>query len=131
MWFRNLFFLGLLGAGAAGLAALLYPPARPPRVAHFDPGEFQQSSFRDTVAAVNGAVRKDIAEAELQPAPVADELTVMRRLSLALTGTIPSLQELRQLEAQPPEQRLQWWLSGLFQDRRCADYLAERLARTY
>jgi hypothetical protein len=131
MWFRNLFFLGLLGAGVAGLTALLYPPARPPRVAHFDPGEFQQSSFRDAIATVNGVVRKGIAEAELQPAPSADELTVIRRLSLALTGTIPSLQELRQLEAQPPEARLQWWLSGLFQDRRCADYLAERLARTY
>src|SRR5262249_29231390 len=89
-----------------------------------------ESSFRAAVAAVNGAVRQGIAEAELQAAPAADELTIVRRLSLALTGTLPSLQEIRQLEAQPPEERLQWWLSGTFQDRRCPDYLAERLART-
>jgi hypothetical protein len=131
MWLRNLLFLGLLGAGVTGLGVLLYPPARPPRVRHFDPGQFQQSSFRDAVTAVNGAVRQGITEAELQPVPSADELTVIRRLSLALTGTIPSLQEIRQLEAQPPQDRLQWWLSGTFQDRRYADYLAERLARTY
>jgi hypothetical protein len=131
MWFRNLFFIGLVVAVIGGLGALLYPRDRPPRARHFDAGAFQQSNFRSVVANVNGAIRQTTAEAELQPAPAAPELAVIRRLSLALTGTIPSLQEIRQLEAQPPEERLQWYLTGTFQDRRSADYLAERLARTY
>jgi hypothetical protein len=131
MWFRNVFFLGLVGAGIVGLGVLLFPPDRPPRARGFNAGEFQQSSFRSAVENVNRSVRQTIAEAGLQPAPEAPELTVIRRLSLALTGTIPSLQEVRQFEAQPPEERLQWWLTGTFQDRRYADYLAERLARAY
>jgi hypothetical protein len=131
MWVRNLFFVGLILAGVAALGVTLYPPARPSRVRHFDAGEFQQSSFVDTVAGVNGAINRTIAEMELKPAPAAPELPVLRRLSLALTGTIPSLQEIRQLEAQPAEERVQRWLTGIFQDRRYADYLAERLARAY
>jgi hypothetical protein len=131
MWSRNLFFLGLVAAGVFGLGVMLYPRDRPPRARHFDPGEFQQSSFGSVVAHVNGAVQQSTAQAELQPAPPAPELAVIRRLALALTGTIPSLQEVRQLEAQPPEERLQWWLTGTFEDRRYADYLAERLARVY
>ena len=35
------------------------------------------------------------------PRPPAPELAVMRRLSLALTGTIPSLEEIRRFEARP------------------------------
>lgn len=131
MWLRNLFFLGLVSAGVVGLAVLLYPPDRPPRASHFDAAAFEQPAFRSAVEKVNAAVRQSIAEAGLKPAPAAPELAVVRRLALALTGAIPSLQEVRQLEAQPPEERLQWWLTGTFQDRRYADYLAERLARTY
>jgi hypothetical protein len=131
MWFRNLFFLALVAAGVVGLGVLLYPPDRPPRAHHFDPGAFQEADFRSAVARVNAAVDRTVAEAELRPAPAAPELTVVRRLALALTGTIPSLQEVRQLEAQAPDERLQWWLTGTFQDRRYADYLAERLARAY
>jgi hypothetical protein len=51
-------------------------------------------------------------------------------LSLGLTGTIPSLQEIRQFEARDGD-RLQWWLDGLLRDGRFHDYLAERLARAY
>ena len=131
MWFRNLLFLGLAGAGIVGLGALLYPPDRPPRAKGFNPEDFRQPGFRAAVEKVNGAVRQGITEAELQSAPPAPDLAVARRLSLALTGTIPSVQEIRQFEAQPSDERIQWWLTGTFQDRRYADYVAERLARTY
>jgi hypothetical protein len=53
----------------------------------------------------------------------------MRRLSLALTGSIPSLEEIRQFEALPPEGRTESRLDELLRDRRTADYLAERFAR--
>ncbi len=67
----------------------------------------------------------------LQPAGAADALTVCRRLSLALTGTVPSLEEIRRLEQISESQRVGWWLGHLCADRRCADYLAERFARVY
>ena len=51
--------------------------------------------------------------------------TLVRRLSLGLTGTIPSLEEIRELEKQPEGTRVQWWLSHLFEDRRTSDHLAE------
>jgi hypothetical protein len=65
----------------------------------------------------------------LTPAPLTDDFTVARRLSLALTGTIPSLQDLRWLEQQPDGERLPRWTDRLLADPRCHDYLAERLAR--
>jgi hypothetical protein len=131
MWARNLLFVGVVAAGVTGLGWTLYPQVHAPRVKHFDPAEFRQPAFQDEVVLVDTAIRQPWAELDVQPAPLAGDLAVARRLSLALTGTIPSVQEIRQLEAQPEEQRLQWWLSGVFQDRRYADYFAERLARTY
>jgi hypothetical protein len=67
----------------------------------------------------------------LQPAPLADDLTLARRLSLALTGSVPSLEEIRAFEAQPAATRMEWWMNRLLADRRTADYLAERFARAY
>lgn len=67
----------------------------------------------------------------LEWAPDADILTVARRLSLALRGTVPSLEELRALEQQPPSEQLDWWLDHLLSDVRSADYLAERFARAW
>ena len=68
---------------------------------------------------------------DLLPTGRADALTLARRLSQALTGTIPSLQDIRALEARPQEEQLDWWLDHLLADRRTADYLAERLTRAY
>ena len=55
----------------------------------------------------------------------------MRRLSLALCGTVPSLEEIRRFEARPKDTRVTEWLDTLLRDRRCTDYLAERFARVY
>src|SRR5262245_33421515 len=131
MWKRNLLFIGLVAAGLVMLTAALFPPSAPPRVRNFDPAESRADDFRQVVDQVDGSFRRQWSEQQLKPAPHAPDLTVARRLSLALTGTIPSLQEIRQLEAQPDDQRLAWWLAGIFQDRRYADYFAERLTRSF
>jgi hypothetical protein len=68
------------------------------------------------------------AEEMIVPAARADELQVLRRLSLALTGTIPSLAEIRQFEADRMPDRLRRWTVRLIADRRFAEYFAERLA---
>ena len=65
------------------------------------------------------------------PGRAAPQLAVMRRLSLALCGTIPSLEEIRRFEARPASGRIDAWLGDLLRDRRCADYLAERFARAF
>jgi hypothetical protein len=44
-------------------------------------------------------------------------------------GTIPSLEEIRQLEGLPADQQLPWWIDHVLEDRRFADHFAERLAR--
>src|SRR5690242_5772224 len=67
----------------------------------------------------------------LTPTPAASDLTLARRISLALVGTAPSLEEIRALEALPEGERISWWTNHLLADRRFSDYWAERLARIY
>lgn len=70
-------------------------------------------------------------ERGLQPAQPANNLLVARRLALSLTGTVPSLQEIRALESVAEDQQIEWWLQHLFQDQRYGDYLGERFARAF
>ncbi len=124
---RDLVFLIAVMGGAAALAVgLLRPLARAsvrPVVAAPAPGP--------NVGQVDTTFRQRWAEQGLTPAATAPELAVMRRLSLALCGTIPSLEEIRRFEARPQPGRIDAWLDDLFHDRRCADYLAERFARAF
>ncbi|APW62456.1 DUF1549 domain-containing protein [Paludisphaera borealis] len=85
----------------------------------------------NVVGRVDEAFRRSWNERGIEPAPPAPDLAVMRRLSLALAGTLPSLEEIRRFEAQPPERRIDGWLDDLLRDRRSADYLAERFARAF
>jgi hypothetical protein len=131
MWARNVLFVGIVVAGLAALVAALYPPLLPHRLRHVDTSEAESSEFRGQVARVDSALNQQWQEQELVPAPVAPDLALLRRLSLALTGSVPSLEEIRQFETVTSEDRIQWWLAGLFQERRFADYFAERLARAF
>jgi hypothetical protein len=128
VWTRNLFFFGLCGVGLAGLCASLAPLDRPAARREVRSVE-TPADLAATVRQVDAAFRDQWSKGSLSSAPRADDLTIARRLSLALTGTIPSVEELRLLEAEPAETRLNWWLEGLLADRRSQDYLAERLAR--
>jgi hypothetical protein len=89
------------------------------------------ADYQATVEAINAVFRQQWASARLIPAQPAPPLTVARRLALVLCGTVPSLQEIRRLEAEADTRGQEAWLSSLFQDRRYADCFAERLARTY
>ena len=51
---------------------------------------------------------------QIEPAPEADELTLIRRLSLALTGAPPSLEEIQQFQQLPElADPVQSWLDHL------------------
>jgi hypothetical protein len=131
MWMRNLLFLGLVLGGVTALGAALFPLPVSSPIDHFDGQEFQSPEFRSVVERVNALFQQQWADLELKPAPRASDLTIARRLSLALTGTIPSLQEIRSFESQAVESRVPWYLALILHDPRYADYWAERFARAY
>ncbi len=130
MWVRNLLFLGLIVGGGVALCKSLLPPeiAHRPARADLPPVPADEQAL---VARVDAVFRRQWADQGLTPTRRASDLTIARRLALALMGTIPSLQEIRQLEASPAGEGLRQWLATTLQDRRHADYFAERLARAY
>ena len=67
MWLRNLFFVGVVLAGATTLAAMLFPTAQPTRVPHFQLAEFEGSGLRVSVGLVNDALRQQWSAARLTP----------------------------------------------------------------
>lgn len=95
----------------------------------------QMEAVQAAAARIDGAFEAGWQRAGVTPVAVADELTVLRRLSLALTGTIPSVEEIRAYESGQAgatrDERIQWWVSHLLEDRRSGDYLAERFARVF
>ena len=128
-WILNLLFLGGSLAVASWLTGrLIHPPEfgepRTSGAAVSDSAGFQQ-----TVHRVEEAWQTEWHSAGVVPVGPASDLTVARRLALALTGTVPSLEEIRALEKHHGNEAVQWWLSHLFEDRRSSDYLAERFAR--
>lgn len=126
MWMRNILFLVLCVTGLVLVGQNLLKRDRV---------EAPRDRRADDVSAVVGTIDqqfRDFWRAKgFTPTARADDLTIARRLSLALTGTIPSLEEIRELENVPATQRTEWWLAHLLEDRRYADYVAERLARAY
>lgn len=150
MVLKDYVFIGLCVVGAGAVGGMLLRKERVKQPNEFWPERFGTTNVaRDSVfpaaqspqagtadwqpllAEINQQIRSDWEKHELTPANRADDLTIARRMSLALTGTIPSLEEVRSLEAVPESQRMEWWVSHLLEDRRFCDYFAERLARVY
>src|SRR5262245_22652507 len=108
MWLRTLFFIGVIVCGIVGVRSALFPPPVPPHVNDFDATEIEAKDFRKLVVDVDAAIEAGFNKEGLKPAPLANDLAVARRLHLALMGTIPSLQEIRQFDAHQGAHRLQW-----------------------
>ena len=87
--------------------------------------------FRAVVREVDAEFAASWRRLGLTPCGEAPQRTVMRRMSLGLTGAIPSIEELRALEKAAPDAPLDWWVDHLLQDRRFATHVAERLARAF
>ncbi len=85
--------------------------------------------LKPAVARLNAEFAARWTKAGIKPADRADDLQVLRRLSLALHGTIPSLQEVRQFVDDTRGDRLEHWTRRMLADKRFADYFAERFAR--
>src|SRR5262245_17279704 len=147
MIWRHLLLLGVLPLGAVAVVASLFPKGMPDHWQNADrrAAELQHDAdFGRTLTTLNDVFTERWSQLGISPAPRADDLTILRRLSLALTGTIPSLEEIRMVQrmkgqATPggdrpparPADVVGWWTAGLLADPRSSDYLGERFARTF
>jgi hypothetical protein len=131
MWRKDLLFCSLVIGGLALLAVRLLPEWQSPREGGKLAFAPTPSDLLRSVDRLNEIMAQRPEMADVTPAGRTDDLTIARRLSLGLTGTIPSLEEIRRLEAHPAEDRLSWWTQQLLSDRRYSDYLSERLARAW
>lgn len=116
-----------------GLVAVLcsWAISGPQRVTTLVAEQPIESDLQTTITKVNQHLATRWQEEQLTPSAPADELLVLRRWMLSLLGTIPSLEEIRQFEADQQPQRLERWLAKLLDDRRFADYFAARLSRCF
>lgn len=129
VWKRNLAFIGFVLLAVGAVIGSLWSPAPLPAPREHVAAKFAADEFQDVVQRVDAEFSQRWNDRGLQAMDRADDQTIMRRLALGLAGTVPSLQEVRAFAAVPAEERIQWWLSYLFEDRRTSTYLAERLAR--
>ncbi len=84
-----------------------------------------------SLASIQDERRAAAGLVDVPPVERADELTVLRRLSLSLHGTIPSLEEIREFEADDADDRLTRWADRLLDDPRFAEYFAARFSRSF
>ncbi len=130
-WLRSLLFLGLIGGGLVALGANILPPRKPNRLDAYHSHADKDVSLNATIEQVDASFQQSWASEGIKPTTSASDLQIARRLSLGLMGTVPSLEEIRQFEKLPPDQRLPWFIDHVLDDQRFHDYFAERLARTY
>lgn len=131
-WIKDLVFVALCTSSLAGLVASFALPSRAASLESLARSASESADIAAVAAAVDARLaseQRSVGVARAERANRASTLTMVRRLSLALTGTIPSLEELRALEQIPEHRAIAWWVDHLLADRRCADYLAERFAR--
>jgi len=105
---------------AGSVEAILSPPAAVPADQQLD----------TAVAQLNQYFQQRWQQAGLQPAVQADELTVFRRVSLALFGCVPALAEIKAFQQDQQPNRLDRWIVRMLQDDRFGRYFADRLARS-
>ena len=130
MWHRDVLFLSLVVIGVAFTGTRLFQ-AQHLKVDHKPLSQATKADLRQVADKVNQEFQKHWTEAKLSPTPRASNLAIIRRMSLALTGTLPSLEEIRVVENLKEEKQLSWWIERLLNDRRFSDYMAERLARSF
>lgn len=129
---RDLLFAGVCAIAVLGLAFYLPPRQFEQADAHsITASNTASTATQPVVTQIDQEFAEYWRDQQVEPAPPANTLTIARRLSLAMTGTVPSLEEIRRLESIPEEHRIDWWLNTILADRRYADYFAERLARAY
>ena len=129
MFAKNVLFAAVVLLGTAYLATKVIP--NPEKVANDFDNSTDVESLRAVAVRIDNAFDSNWRERGIQSAHFAEPLQVARRLSLGLTGTIPSLEEIRKFEKISTDDQIDWWVNYLLSDDRFHDYAAERLARAF
>lgn len=129
LWIKNLLFLTLCLGGIGTLAYVLMASERIEQPLSFQPTALAQRNIEHVARSVDAAFELRWNELSLSAAKKAETFTVARRLSLGLAGTIPSVEEIREIEKQQSPDQIHWWVSRLLEDKRTSNHLAERMAR--
>src|SRR5690349_24288401 len=105
LWQKNLLFAAVCLAGLVGVGTYLLRRERVESPQSFWPERFQPASlssggilkppptdndWSNTLGKLNAEFAQSWQAQGLEHAPRADDLTIARRLSLALTGSVPS-----------------------------------------
>lgn len=95
------------------------------------PGEVAPEQQLDAAAKrLNEQFHAQWQSESVQVVNTVDDLAVFRRLSLAMFGTVPSLEDIRAFEADQQPNKIDRWVVTMLQDSRFSGYFAERLARS-
>ena len=84
---------------------------------------------RDLARKIDATLDVAWAREGVKPTSPATDLELLRRMTLDLLGTVPSLEELRAFEAEPETGRQERLVARLMADPRFQSAFAERLAR--
>ncbi len=112
------------------IALVRFVTAQSLKGAATDENSTPSPALAESVQKVDSYFTKHWVDEGLIPAKPTDDLTTLRRITLALMGTVPSLEELRAFEADGGADRLHRWTARYLRDARFGDYFAERLARS-
>lgn len=124
-WLRPLAVAALVLAMVGWWVArpILYSPATPDAPS---PGD-----LAEPVEKLDDFFATQWKAAGIEPAAPVDELSALRRISLALVGSVPSIEEIREFEADSDESRLQRWTARFIADRRFIEYFGVNLAAAF
>ena len=114
---------------AAGVFALCFRMIQSPEAT--ETPRSVEDDLQTAVSEVDTYLEFRWEQENVEHAKPADDLLVLRRLASSLMGTVPSLEEIRQFEADKDPGRLERWTLRYLNDPRFSDYFAERLARCF
>lgn len=132
MRFRTPISIAVLVLGLVGLTSWLLRPAEPPSLPPLPPlasALEHDGAASDPVSMINRSFEAHWKTNHLETVGAAPDLLVARRIALGLMGTIPSMEEVRLIESWPEAERVDRYMQRVLNDRRSANYLAERYAR--
>ena len=128
MKYRQYIIPALVAAAVFSLVGWVASSAIDPSLPNTVPA--LNDEFDAVVAAANERLELNWKTVGATPAQPADDLRVLRRMSLVLHGTIPSLEEIRRFQSDDQPHRLRRWAAQKMDDPRFHRYFAERLARS-
>jgi len=124
-WLRPLTAAGLV------LAAFAWLVVRPLLDAPSTPDAPSAEDLAEPLGKLNEVFARQWQDNGIESAAAADDLTGLRRISLALVGSVPSIEEIREFENDSSGNRLQRWTSRFIADRRFIEYFGVNLSEAF